>query len=629
MSLNLWIQICWVLLASVSYLLLRLPEQHQNRYDTWLFRLVSGFLVAFAAFRPLGVGVDDLGYATGQFEWLCPTTTCGRWIQGPRDQAWYSIVGLLRSFYPLPQVSLLLVGVGLVFKLWVIDQLCRHRCLALLFYLSCFYIIHDITALRVSLAISIYLLGFYLLVLGRFRRGAALVAINGFFHQQAFLAPLLLLGRWIPWSPFRLTWALVLPLVLLITAAYPNDWVLKRVLAQPWGKGVADVLFGHGSFYLSQKLAGGYDQVRIWPVVAPPTLLLAAWLHPDLHRSQCYGLFCYAGTSLAIAAWLLWGYAVIPEVQLRFWHFFLVPIVFVIGNVQLTRWKLLAIIALSAMYLLKYTVMHQLLLDQRRVHWETPVGGQIALQTPGIFCGEGCGFNVTQGSTATLQATSHSGYRFDGWFGACAGLQDTCNVTVNYDVQVGASFVPSFILQVGASAGGVVEGLPEVVAPCTEGCDPVVDVGKVLSLKAVAASRYRFVGSTGDCAGTEPVCTLTMDANKQVTPQFMPTIAVTLEKSGDGSVKLQGTDWNCRQVCSTTFDAGLEIVVMAAPAADYRFAGWTGACAGQKARCAVKADTDLKLGVRFVRTPHVAQDFVRTSQQTDLMGRVLTHNSRH
>lgn len=96
---------------------------------------------------------------------------------------------------------------------------------------------------------------------------------------------------------------------------------------------------------------------------------------------------------MIIAALFLWGYAVVPEVQLRFWHFFLVPIVFVIGNVRLTRWKLAAILALSTIYLLKYTVMHDLLLDQRQVYFHPPVGGQIALQTSATACGEGCGLH--------------------------------------------------------------------------------------------------------------------------------------------------------------------------------------------------------------------------------------------
>lgn len=390
MSFNLWIQICWVLLAGASYLLPRFSEEHQTRYDRGLFGVVSGFLVAFAAFRPLGVGVDDLAYATVLFDMSCPSMSCGLWIQGGDDQLWYSIVGLLRSFYPYPRVVLLLTGLGLVVKLWVIYHLCRYRCLALLFYLSCFYIIHDITALRVSLAISIYLLGFYWLVVGQFRVGTALVAINGFFHKQAFLAPLLLLGRLVPWSPYRLVWALFLPFLLLTMAVYPNDAVLKWLLDQSWGKAVTDLLFGSGR-YMSDRLAGAYDSVHIWPVVVPPTLLLAAWLLMDLLRSRPSGLFRYTATSLAIAAWLLWGYALIPELQLRFWHFFLVPIVFVIGNVRLTRWKLVAILALSAVYLLKYTVLHDLLLDQRRVHWEIPVGGRIGLQSSAIDCGEGCG----------------------------------------------------------------------------------------------------------------------------------------------------------------------------------------------------------------------------------------------
>lgn len=442
MSLNFFFLLFFALQAITGLLFMALAEDKQALYDRLLFWISSGILVLFAAFRPLGVGIDDLGgYADAQYNRVCPTLDCGQWIQGGRDWGWYTIVGVLKSFYPHPQVVLWLAGIGLGAKLWVIDRLCRHRSIALFFYFSFFYIIHDITALRVSLAISVYLVGFYLLLRGRFLTGVGFLAFSGFFHQQAFLAPLLLLGRWFPWNPIRLVWALLLPLVLLTMAVYPNDALLKWLVGQPFGTAITDIVFGKNSPYLGWKLSGGYDQVRLWPVVAPPTLLLAVWVLPDLLRHRNKSLFRYCCSSLVIAAWLLWGYAIIPEVQLRFWHFFLVPIVFVIGNVQLTRWKLVAILMLSTVYLLKYTVMHDLLLDQRHVHLDPPVGGQIDLQTPSIACGEGCGFNVTQGTAATLQAKPDMGYRFAGWSGACVGPDPLCTVTVEDDVSVGARFV--------------------------------------------------------------------------------------------------------------------------------------------------------------------------------------------
>ena len=603
MSINLLIQIHYAFLVLGVLLLLRLPRHKKNIYDKRLFWGASILAVVFAVFRPMGVGLDDFNYTSWVWSESCPTIECGRWLQGRRDQAWYSIVGFLKSFYPNVQLVFWLSGLGLFFKLWVINRLCRHRSLALLFYLSCFYIIHDITALRVSLAISVYILGFYWIVQGRLRRGAGLLVLNGFFHRQAFLVPLLLLGRWFPWTPIRLTWALLLPLVLLTMAVYPNDEILKWITQQHWGKVITDQLFGAGTGYLFAKQEGIYDQVRIWPVVAPPTLLMAAWLLPDLWRLRDKSLFRYVGTSLAIAAWLLWGYAVIPEVQLRFWHFFLVPIVFVIGNVQLTRWKLVAILALSTSYLLKYTVMHDLLLDQRQVHWDMPVGGQIALQTPAIACGEGCGFNVTQGTAARLQARPEAGYRFAGWSGACAGADPVCTVTVENDVSVGAHFVKRVAVSAQWMGSGTLAAAGQ--ASCEAACDWHPDVGAELAITANPAEGWRFAGWGGACAGSEAPCVLKAETDQSVTATFVQVFAVHLVTAPGGTVVgLPEGAGDCALGCDWSVDAGTALTLQAVPAPSYRFVGWTGACQGQDARCTVTAEAALTVGATFALKHH-------------------------
>ena len=508
-------------------MLLTVPEKEQDRYDRWVFWGASLLLFVFTAFRPLGVGVDDLyGYAGVQPDRACPTFQCGQWIQGERDQGWYSLVGLLKSIYPHPQVVLWLAGLGLAVKLWVMDRLCRYRSLALLFYVACFYIIHDITALRVSLAISVCLFGFYWLVQGRFRSGAGLLAVNGFFHQQAFVAPLLMAGRWLPLTSRRVQLGLLFPLVLLVIGIYPGDAILNWLMSFDSGKGVVKALFqGYEDF----KVRGDYDHVRLWPVVAPPTLFLTAWLIADLsdrHRL----LFQYTATSLSVAALFLWGYAVIPDVQLRFWHFFLVPIVFVIGNAQLTRWKLLAILTLSTVYLLKYTVMHDLLLDQRQVHWNKPAGGQIALQTPAITCGEDCGFNVTQGTAATLQATPDAGYRFAGWSGACAGADPVCTVAVEDDMSIGAQFVKTVAVSAQWTGSGTLAAAGQ--APCLTACDWHPDVGIELALTATPAEGWRFAGWAGACAGTEPQCVLKPETDQAVAAAFVQVFPVCKRSRG-------------------------------------------------------------------------------------------------
>jgi outer membrane protein assembly factor BamB len=67
--------------------------------------------------------------------------------------------------------------------------------------------------------------------------------------------------------------------------------------------------------------------------------------------------------------------------------------------------------------------------------------GTVIASPYGINCGGVCSASYAQGTTVTLTATADSGSDFTGWSGACSGT-GTCVVTVNWDTQVTANFIP-------------------------------------------------------------------------------------------------------------------------------------------------------------------------------------------
>lgn len=484
--------------------------------DFWFFWSIGAVLIAFSALRPLGTGVDDIaGYAANfQFGWVCPTVFCHTWIQGDRDQAWYSLIGLLKSISPSPRVQLFLVATSLGFKFWVISRLTYHRTLALLVYTACFYVIHDITALRVSVAISIYLGAFYALAQGDLLRGALGLTVNGFFHKQAFVAPLLLLGRWIPWTK-RGSFFLVAPMGLLIAGFYPGDKVFNWAMSVPGGANVVNALFGAN--YVAGKLYGSYDDVRIWPLVALPTVLLATWLIRDLEPK--FTLFKYSATSLLLAVLFLWGYAVIPEVQLRFWHFFLVPIVFVVGNARLNRLKLAAILILAGIYITKYTTLHDLLLDQRTLSATTQKGGTVGFITEGTFVDDRTR-NFSLGTKAEVRANPKEGFRFYRWAGDCEGIQPTCILEMNKDREAEAHFIQTAKVSLESSGPGTVQS-NQVGNPCTPNCVWTLDVGTELKLDANPAAGAHFQGWDGPCIDLELSCTFRVNQDTILHVRFI------------------------------------------------------------------------------------------------------------
>ena len=514
MTLDHFFQLITAILALVCIALEAPLLKTREQWDFGFFWAFGALFIAYSALRPLGAGVDDIyGYATDQFLRVCPTFSCGIWIQGDRDQAWYSLIGLLKSIAPSPRVQLLLVASGLGLKLWVISKLTQNRSLALLVYLAFFYVIHDITALRVSLAISVYLGAFYLLVQRRCLQGGLCLTVNGFFHKQAFVAPLLFLGCWIPWST-RGALFLLVPMGLLMAGIYPGDSIFKWTISLPGGPNAVNALFG--VYYVAGKLAGGYDQVRIWPLVAPPTVVLATWLIRDLEPKSL--LFRYSASSLLLAVLFLWGYAVIPEVQLRFWHFFLVPIVFIVGNARLNRWKLASIILLTGIYIAKYTTLHDLLLDQRTLSAIAQPGGAVAFFTEGTALDDQTR-NFSLGIKAEVRAAPKDGFRFDHWSGDCSGAKLTCVVEMTHDRQVKAHFIHTANVTLESSGPGTVQS-NQTNTPFAPICVWTLDVGTELKLDAIPAGGSHFGGWEGGCTGPESSCKLLVNNDTVIRARF-------------------------------------------------------------------------------------------------------------
>ena len=566
----------------------------KERWDFWFFWTFGAVLIAYAALRPLGTGVDDLyGYATDQFVRVCPTFSCGTWIQGDRDQAWYSLIGLLKSIAPSPRVQLLLVAAGLGLKLWVISKLTQHRSAALLVYAAFFYVIHDITALRVSLAISIYLGAFYLLVQGRWLTGGLGLAVNGFFHKQAFVAPLLFFGRWIPWSR-RGAFSLLVPMGLLTLGIYPGDPIFKWAMSLPKGPEAINALFG--ASYVAGKLAGIYDQVRIWPVVAPPTVLLAVWLIRDLDPKSL--LFRYSATSQLLAVLFLWGYAVIPEVQLRFWHFFLVPIVFIVGNARLNRLKLAAILILAGIYIVKYTTLHDLLLDQRTLSTIAQPGGTVGFFTEGTLVDDQTR-NFPLGVKSELRAAPNEGFRFDRWSGDCGGTDLVCVLEMTQDRVAEAHFIQTAKVTLESSGPGSVQS-SLAGSPCSPNCLWTLDLGTELRLDAIPAAGAHFDGWEGVCSGQERSCSLQVSQDVNLRARFVQEVPLTLSHTGKGSFSVEAAGVSaCPEDCSFSLDAGSRVRVIPTPAEGQKFLGWTSGCSGAEPVCEVEVQTPMTVSARF------------------------------
>jgi hypothetical protein len=243
----------------------------------------------------------------------------------------------------------------------------------------------------------------------------------------------------------------------------------------------------------------------------------------------------------------------------------------------------------------------------------------------------------------TLSATPDSGSTFVGWSGGGCSGTGACNVTMNADTAVSATFnvvsapvtppaTKTLAIGMGGAGAGTVTGPAGI--NCGTPCSSTLQQGTSLSLSANPQAGSTFVSWGGDCSGTTTTCTLTMDTDHNVTATFgrSPKTLTVVTGSG-GTVTSNPTGINCGSSCSQQFAYGTVVTLTASAPAGWSFAGWSGDCSGT-GPCTTTMDTDHTVVAHFqalVRcvVPNVKGDTLGQARRTLGRAHCATGNIRH
>ena len=231
--------------------------------------------------------------------------------------------------------------------------------------------------------------------------------------------------------------------------------------------------------------------------------------------------------------------------------------------------------------------------------------GTVTSTPAGIDCGSTCSSPFANGTAVTLTATPGAGSTFSGWSGGGCSGSGTCQVTLNADSSVTATFTQNTgnqqtltVSKAGTGAGTVTSNPAGI--DCGTTCSKAFDNATAVTLTATPAGGSTFSGWSGACTGTA-TCQVTMDQARSVTATFdspQRQLTVTKAGTGGGSVASNPAGIDCGTSCGKAFDNGTAVTLTATPVAGSTFAGWSGACTGTST-CQVTMDQARSVTATF------------------------------
>lgn len=163
-------------------------------------------------------------------------------------------------------------------------------------------------------------------------------------------------------------------------------------------------------------------------------------------------------------------------------------------------------------------------------------GGTVTSSPAGINCGTTCSYIFPVGTaTVTLAAVADANSTFISWSGGCTGTASTCNVTMDTDKTVYATFnkaEPTLtVMKTGTGSGNVTLSTGTINWSGNTGTAIYTDMTTVdVTLTAAANSNSDFKGWGGGCAasGVSNTCTVTVKTKepKNVTAEFASCVSI-------------------------------------------------------------------------------------------------------
>ncbi len=219
---------------------------------------------------------------------------------------------------------------------------------------------------------------------------------------------------------------------------------------------------------------------------------------------------------------------------------------------------------------------------------------------------QSAGNKYVAGTVVTLTATANTGYQFSYWSG---DVETTTSPVISVVIDSNKTIVANFSQKQSTSTTTpTYYSLTTNVNP--EGSGTIIKTpdrssylsGSVVTLQAISATGYYFVGWSGDISGTQNPISITMDSDKSITANFeeVPSgsysLDITLDPPDGGVVK--------KEPDKSYYSLGEELQLTVIPNEGFSFEGWSGNLTGNQNPVTITITSNMKITANFSRNQY-------------------------
>ena len=246
----------------------------------------------------------------------------------------FSFLWLSKLLYPVfhdvHAIFLLYAAIAIPVKLYAIKRISPICFLPLVIYISNYYILHDLTQIRASVASGFFIVSVYYLGENKKNIAFLLMICAAFFHYSAIsLFPLLFLSNKDLNTKGEIIWAALIPMGYLLYFLHIN---IIATVPIPYISGKIEVYQE-----LTEKGIGGYDQINVFNLVFLVNILI---FYYNLFFYETIKANCPTASLVlkiqAISIFFLPALANIPAIAFRVYELFGVINIIAFQNVYYT-----------------------------------------------------------------------------------------------------------------------------------------------------------------------------------------------------------------------------------------------------------------------------------------------------